>query len=200
MILTGLDGYLSVVCASAALGLKHTAARHSIVVTRITARFMTLSTGVPFRWSDSLLPAAGCNAVQAVRRVLHRKEYDVAIGRSFTGMHDIGRNIDHRTGLGFDGVAADGGVEDPLQNINPLFVGMRMRLGAGTSRHTHQADDHAIALDTRAVCGRIIGTAEDVIDTSKIEHVFAGSGALGAGRAGPRWSGCFSHCRTPGRT
>src|SRR4029077_10632281 len=84
------------------------------------------------------------DAVQAVRRVLHRKEYDVAIRRSFAGMHDIGGNIDHRTGPGFDGLAADGGVEDALQNINPLFVWMRMRLRARSSRHAHQSDDHAI--------------------------------------------------------
>jgi hypothetical protein len=83
---------------------------------------------------DGLTLAVNGNAMQAVRRVLHRKEYDVAIGRSCARVHDIGRNIDHRTGLGFDGLAADGGVEDAMQNINPLFVGMRMRLGAGPGR------------------------------------------------------------------
>src|SRR4029077_10453075 len=139
-------------------------------------------------------------AVQAVRRVLHRKEYDVAIHRSFAGMHDIGGNVDHRTGPGFDGLAADGGVEDALQNINPLFVWMRMRLRARSSRHAHQSDDHAVALDAGAVCGRIIGTAKDVVDTREIEHVFAGSGALGARCARPRRSGGFSHYRTPAKT
>src|SRR5437868_14754821 len=121
MILTGLDGYLSAVCAGAAPAVRHVAVRHSIVVTRIIARFMTLSADL-CRFTLRLIFAARRNAMQAVRRVLHREEYDVAIGRSCARMHDIGRNIDHGAGLGFDGLAADGGVADALQNINPLLV------------------------------------------------------------------------------
>ena len=101
-------------------------------------------------------------------------------------MHDVGRNVDHRPGLGLDWLAADGCVKHAVEYVDPLFVGMRMCLSAGAGRHPHQCDDHAIALDASAVRGRIVRAAENVIDAAEIEQVFAGAGALGAGGAGRR--------------
>ena len=69
--------------------------------------------------------------MQAVRGVLDGKENHIALGAGFAGMHDIGGNVDHRARLGLDRLAADGRVKHAVENVDPLLVGMRMRLGAG---------------------------------------------------------------------
>ena len=109
----------------------------------------------------------GAKAVQAMGCVFHGKENYIAIGAGFARMHDIGGNVDHRAGLGLDRLAADGCVKGALENVNPLFIGMRMRFGASAGWHAHQSDDHAVALDASALRGRIIGAAKDVIDLGR---------------------------------
>ena len=64
---------------------------------------------------------------------------------------------------------ADGGAEGSLQHVDPLLVRVRMGLRAGSGRHAHQPDDHAVALDAGAIGGRIIRAAEDVDHFGKIE-------------------------------
>jgi len=94
-------------------------------------------------------------------------------------------------------LAVDVSVKDAFQNVDPLLIGMRMRLGAGARRHAHQADNHPLAFDTGTVCRRIIGAAQDVIDLREIEDVFARTGAFGARRARRRGGGMCSHSETP---
>src|SRR5437763_13654647 len=55
-----------------------------------------------------------------------------------------------------------------------------MRLGAGSGRHAHERNDHPLAFDAAAFDRGIAGAALDMIDTGKIEQVFARAGALGA--------------------
>src|SRR5664279_5009400 len=104
-------------------------------------------------------------------------------------MDRVGRNIDDRARLGVYLLAVDGGAEDALQNVDPLLVGVRMRLGAGARGHPHQPDDHAVAFDAWPIRGRIIGPAHDLRHAAEVEQKFAGSGAFGAWRARSRWAG-----------
>ena len=129
-------------------------------------------------------PHACLDPVQAVGRVLDREEHDIGLGRRLAGVDDVGRNVDHRAGLGLDLLVADLRPERAFEDVDPLLVRMRMRLRPGAGGHPHQPDDHAIALDAGAVGGRIVGAAEDVVHLGEIEHVFAVTGALGAGRPG----------------
>src|SRR3974390_1333617 len=95
--------------------------------------------------------AARAKSMQAVRSVFHGKENHIAIGPGFAGMHDIGGDVDYRAGLWLDRLAADGCVKHAFENVDPLFIWMRMRFGAGAGWHAHQSDDHAVALDASAV-------------------------------------------------
>src|SRR5690348_10891391 len=70
-------------------------------------------------------------AVQAMGSVLHGEEHNVAVGSRFAAVGGVGRDVEQRAGLGLDGLAADLGHEGALQDVDPLLVGMRMRLGAG---------------------------------------------------------------------
>src|ERR1700676_2173709 len=101
MILTGLEGYLSGAWPKAA-----PAQRHNSDATRIPKRFIIPS---PFRRRCLFVGDASStcrfDAMQAVRGVLNGEEDDVAFGAGLAGMHDIGRHVDHRTGLGLDCLA-----------------------------------------------------------------------------------------------
>src|SRR5262249_130942 len=137
------------------------------------------------------------NAMQAVRTILDGKEDDVAVSTGLAGMHGIGRNVNDRARFRFDVLTVDVSVKDAFENVDPLLVGMRMRLGAGARRHAHQADNHPLAFDTGAVCGRVIGTAGDVIALRELEGVVARTGAFGARRARTRGGRMCSHSETP---
>src|SRR5947207_2455466 len=123
------------------------------------------------------------DSMQAVGGVLAGEEHDVGVGRCSAVMHDVGGNIDHRAGPGLDLLVADLAAEGALQDVDPLLVGMGMRLGAGAGGHLHQPHDHAVALDAGAVGGGIVGTTEDVIDLGEVEYVLALTRAGGAGGA-----------------
>ena len=56
-----------------------------------------------------------------------------------------------------------------------------MRLRSGSRRHSHQADDHAVALDAGAIRGRIVGPAENVVHLGEFEQVLAGRARLAPG-------------------
>src|SRR6476646_6979807 len=122
------------------------------------------------------------DAVQAVRRVLAGEEDNVAVRRRLARVHHVGWNVDHRSRLSFDGLLADLGSKRALQDVDPLLVGMRMRLSAGAGRHAHQRHDHALSLDAGTVGGRLLGPTEDVVDLGEVEHVFAVARAFRAGR------------------
>src|SRR6185436_2504395 len=138
----------------------------------------------PFPAAVGLFPpisgSGRLDAVQTVRSVLAGEEHDIAIRRGLAGMHRIGGDVDHRTGLGLDLLVADLRPERTLQDIDPLLVRVRMRFRAGAGGHAHQADDHAIAFDAGAVGGRIVGAAEDVVHLGEIEQVFTVARARGA--------------------
>src|SRR6266571_8410530 len=70
------------------------------------------------------------DAVQAVRRVLAGEEQHVGVGRRLARMDGVRRNVDDRAGLCLDLLAAHLGPERAFENVDPLLVGMRMRLGA----------------------------------------------------------------------
>src|SRR5579884_4094019 len=172
IILTGFAGYLFGACADA-----EPARRPTIAIARTASRFIL----------D--LPFAGARlcrlcSMQPVRGVLHGEKDDIACRTRLARMHHVGGDIEDRARPRLHILAADGGVEGALENVNPLLVGMRMRLRAGARRHAHQADDHAVTFDAGAVGGRIVGTAQDVIDLCEIEQVLARSSALGARRSG----------------
>ena len=67
--------------------------------------------------------------MQAVGGVLAGEEHDVGVRCCSPVMHDIGGNIDHRAGLGLDLLVADLAAEGALQDVDPLLVGMGVRLG-----------------------------------------------------------------------
>src|SRR5215813_12645186 len=149
MILTGLEGYLS------AAGAGAFTAASTRKLRRMSTRFMIPSRCAVVRCQKLALPARA-NAMQAMRRILDGKEDDVAVRTGLAGMHGIGRHVNDRARFRFDVLTVDMSVKDTFENVDPLLIGMRMRLGAGARRHAHQADNHPLAFDTGAVCGRVI--------------------------------------------
>src|SRR5580704_14780921 len=71
---------------------------------------------------------------------------------------------------------------------------MRVRFRAGPGWHPHERDDHAIALDTSTVRGRIKWPAQNVVGFGEVEQEFTGAGTLGAGRS--RGNGLIGHVHT----
>src|SRR5262245_27041971 len=95
-------------------------------------------------------------------------------------MHRVGGNVDDRAGFDVDLLPADIGAESSLQHVDPLLVRMRMRLGAGTRLHAHQADNHTVTFHAWSMCSRIGGTAHNFLHGSEIEDIFTRSGTFGA--------------------
>src|SRR5215475_6873039 len=173
MTLTGRLGYLSCAIVASAPTARTTI---SIAIKRI----MQSPIAGPF---DSLLPlrcSSGLHSVQAVRGILDREKYDVAIRCRLAGVHGVGRNVDDRARCYVDLFSIDVGAEGALQHIDPLLVGMRVRLGSSACLHPHQADNHAVTFDTWPVRSRIGRASHDLVHRSKIENIFSRAGALGA--------------------
>ena len=70
-----------------------------------------------------------------------------------------------------------------------------MRLGAGSCRHAHQADDHAVALDAAAFDARILGSALDLLTLARSNTYSPGPARLAPG---VRAAGLDRAWRTPG--
>src|SRR6185312_4530917 len=87
------------------------------------------------------------DAVEAVRRILHGEEYNIAIRRRLARVHGVGRNIDDRARLNGDFLSANIGVKGSFEHVDPLLVRVRMGFGAGACPHPHQPDDHAVTFD-----------------------------------------------------
>src|SRR3974390_2531019 len=122
------------------------------------------------------------NAVQAVRGILAREKYHVPLWRGFAGVDGVGRNIKDCARLGVERFAVNLPAEVAFEDIDPLLVGVRMRLGAGAGLPAHQADDDAVALDAGSVRSRVGGPAHDLRDGAQIEEELARTGAGGAWR------------------
>jgi len=85
----------------------------------------------------------------------------------------------------------DAEFELALQHVDPLLVGMRVRIAHLAGGRAHSRNDHALALDAAAEHRRVAGAAHDLVELVEVEHVFAAAGLLRAGG-----QGCFSlHAR-----
>jgi hypothetical protein len=85
----------------------------------------------------------------------------------------------------------DAEFELALQHVDPLLVGMRVRLAHLAGGRAHSRHDHALALDAAAEHRRVAGPAHDLVEPVEVEHVFAAAGLLRTGG-----QGCFSlHAR-----
>src|SRR5215475_1005643 len=173
MTLTGRLGYLSCAIVASAPTASTTA---SIAIKRImrSPPLVSSALSLPLRCGSGLI------SVQAMRGILDGEKDDVAIRCCLAGVHGIGGNVDDRARCYVDFFSIDVGAEGTLQHVDPLLVGMRVRLGSGACLHPHQADDHAITFDTWPVRGRIAGASHDLVHRSKIENIFSRAGALGA--------------------
>src|SRR5215467_10140871 len=129
----------------------------------------------------------GFGAVQTVRGILDGEEYDIGVRGRFGRVDHVRRHVDDRAWLGHDFAVADLGAKGALKDVDPLLVRVRVRHRAGTGRHAHERDDHAVALDYAALDRGIIRPALDAIHSGKVEQVFAGARALGAGGTGWCW-------------
>src|SRR5262245_1225819 len=138
-----------------------------VCTTLMPARCSISATSVAPVRSSATTPismSAGLDAVQAVGGVLGGEEHHVGLGRRPAGMHDVGGDVEHRAGLRRDRLAADDGRERALDDVDPLLVGMAVRLGAGAGRHAHQGHHHALAFDAGADGRRVVRPALDPID------------------------------------
>jgi hypothetical protein len=81
-------------------------------------------------------------------------------------------------------LAVDAELELALQHVDPLLVGMRVRIAHLAGRRAHSRNNHALALDAAAEHRRVAGAAHDLAELLEVEHVFAGAGLLCAGGQG----------------
>src|ERR1700677_2457742 len=109
------------------------------------------------------------DAMQAVRGVFNGKKYNIGIRQCPTAMRRPSWNVNYLPWRDDGALTVHFGLHGSLQNVDPLFVGMAVRLGARSRRHAHQRRHHSLALDTAAEGGRVFGTAHDGIDSCEIE-------------------------------
>src|SRR3546814_760363 len=112
------------------------------------------------------------------------EEYAIAIGRR-TALVRLGGGDENQAARTYDECLAVGAkVELSFQDVDPLFVGVQMRIAHLAGGGAHQCDDHAVAFDTATKYRGITRSAHDLIDSMKIEDILTSIGALGAGGAG----------------
>jgi hypothetical protein len=129
--------------------------------------------------------------MQAVRRVFDGKEDCVPRSGRAALVDPIGRHVDQATGADAVHLPFDAELELALQHVDPLLVGMRVRIAHLSGGRAHSRNDHALALDAAAEHRRVAGAAHDLAEPVEVEHVFAAAGLLRAGG-----EGCFSlHAR-----
>src|SRR5207244_6597807 len=75
----------------------------------------------------------------------------------------------------------DAEFELALEHVDPLLVGMRVRVAHLAGGRAHSRNDHALALDTAAEHRRVAGPAHDLAEPVEVEHLFAAAGLLRAG-------------------
>jgi hypothetical protein len=78
----------------------------------------------------------------------------------------------------------DAEFELALQHVDPLLVGMRVRVAHLSGGRAHSRHDHALALDAAAEHRRVAGAAHDLAEPVEVEHVFAAAGLFRAGGQG----------------
>src|SRR5262245_45457737 len=124
--------------------------------------------------------SAGFQTLQAVRSIFDSKKYSVRFAGCLDGVDDAGRNIENRATPCLNLVTGDDRRERSLHHVYPLLVGMRVRVCARAGGHSHQGDDHAIALHTRTCRCGVFRTAVDVGDLLKVQPVFVGASSVGS--------------------
>src|SRR3989449_6018727 len=82
--------------------------------------------------------------------------------------------------------AIDFALERPLDDVDPLLVRMAVRPPAGSSRHAHETDLNAFALDHRPVGRGVAGAGVDRVELGEIEGVSSTAGLDRALRLGHR--------------
>jgi hypothetical protein len=123
--------------------------------------------------------AAAFDAVQSVRGVLAGIEHGVAAGCRPALVDRIGRDVDEAAGSDLVDLPVDSNLEYAFEHINPLLVGVTMRIAHLARGRPHQCNDHALALDTSSEHGGILRAAHNLIDLPEVEDILSGTRALG---------------------
>src|SRR5262245_5852574 len=89
-------------------------------------------------------------------------------------MYCVGWDVNHDPWFCLKRDTIDIAYKRSFKNINPLFVRVRMRTGAGTRSHRRQSEHHAIPLDAGCSSGRVVRTDLEAINLRKVEKVLAG--------------------------
>src|SRR5262245_30500746 len=91
-------------------------------------------------------------------------------------MNDVTRYVDCDARRCILDLATHVELKNALEDEDPLLVGMRVRIGTGAGRHSHESDHYAFTLNARTDGGGIVGATLDLIESSQLEEVLAGFG------------------------